>query len=81
MGIEIGQILEERDFSLAIDYPQSTGNNLSRAELEDISNMVIGQPTPNNSVKFIVKSADDKYFLVYYIKAWDKFLYEKLTKR
>ena len=81
MSIELGQILEERDFSLAVEYPMNLGNTLSRGELEDICSLVIGQSTPNNSVKFIVKGLDNKYFLVYYIKKWDKFLFEKVTAR
>ena len=81
MSIELGQILLERDFSLAVDYTSSTGNNLSRAELEDICNHVMGQPTPDNSVRFRVKTSDNKYFLVEYIKPWDKYLYEKMTVR
>jgi len=81
MSVEIQQILEERDFSLAVDYPRDTGNNLSRAELEDICMYVIGQTVPNNTVSFRVKTADNKYFLIEYIKIWDKFLYEKMTAR
>ena len=81
MSIEINKILEERDFSLVIEYPNNTGNRLSRAELEDICQLVIGQPTPNNNVRFIVKSLDDKYFNVMYIKSWDKFLYDKVVAR
>jgi len=81
MDIELGQILEERDFSLTIDYPSNLGNTLSRGELEDITNMVIGQPIPNNTVRFVVRGLDNKYFLVYYVKPWDKFLWERLTAR
>ena len=81
MSIELGQILEERDFSLAVDYPVATGTGLSRSELESICQSVIGQPVPNNSVRFRVKSADNKYFLVEYIKPWDKFLWKRMGVR
>ena len=79
--IEIKDILEHNDFSLVVEHSGATGNNLSRAECEAIVNQAIGQDTPDNTLKFVVHTADDKWFLVYYIKSADKFLYEKLTAR
>ena len=79
--MEIRQILEENDFSLVVEHSGATGNNLSRAECEAIVNQEIGQPTPERTMRFIVHTADDKWFLVFYIKQADKFLYEKLTAR
>ena len=79
--MDIRLILEEHDFSRVIEHSGAVGRGLSRAECEAIVQEAIGQPTPNNTVKFIVHTADDKWFLVYYIKSADKFLYEKLTAR
>jgi len=79
--MELSTILEENDFTLVVDYNQATGNTLSRGELEDIVFYAIGQSTPDNNVRFIVTTLDDKYFLVLYLKDKDKFLFEKLTAR
>ena len=79
--MEIRDILEHNDFSRVIEYPQATGRHLSRFECEDMVNSVIGAPVPNNNVKFIVHTADDKWFVIWYAKEQDKFLYEKLTAR
>ena len=79
--MELNTILEENDFTLVVDYTQVTGNSLSRTELEDIVFYAIGQSVPDNNVRFIVTTLDDKYFLVLYLKDKDKFLYEKLTAR
>ena len=81
MSVELGQILLERDFSMIVDYPMKTKNTLSRGELEDICQHVLGQNVPNETVRFIVKSLDNKYFLVMYIKPWDKFLWNKMKVR
>ena len=81
MGIEIGQILLERDFRMNVEYLNNLGNTLSRAELEDICLQTIGQEVPNNSCKFRVKSLDNKYFVVEYVKPWDKFLWKKFGSR
>ena len=78
---EIRDILEHNDFSLVVEHSGATGNNLSRAECEAIVNQEIGQSIPDNNVKFIVHTADDKWCVVWYAKAQDKFLYEKLTAR
>ena len=78
---EIQTILEENDFSLVVEHSGATANNLSRAECEAIVQEYLGQPTPNRTVRFIVHTADDKWFLIFYIKQADKFLYEKLTAR
>ena len=79
--MEIRNILEENDFSLVVEHSGATGNNLSRAECEAIVQQEMGYPIPQNNVKFIVHTADDKWFVVWYAKAQDKFLYEKLTAR
>ncbi len=79
--MELGQILIERDFGMVIDYPVSLGNTLSRSELEDICTAAIGQSTPNNNVRFTVHSLDDKWFVVYYFKDFDKFIFERYTAR
>ena len=81
MGIEIGQILLERDFRMSVDYQNNLGNTLSRGELEDICTHVLGQSTPDNSCRFRVKSLDNKYFIVEYVKSWDKFLWVKSKVR
>ena len=78
---EIKDILEHNDFSLVVEHSGATGNNLSRAECEAIVNQEIGQSTPDRTMKFVVHTADNKWFLVYYIKQADKFLYEKMTAR
>ena len=74
--MEIRQILEENDFSRVIEYNGTTGNRLSRAECEAIVN-----PLPDRNVRFIVHTADDKWFLLMYIASHNTFLYEKLTAR
>ena len=79
--MELNTILEENDFTLVVDYTQVTGNSLSRTELEDIVFYAIGQSVPDNNVRFIVTTLDDKYFLVLYLKDKDKFLFEKMTAR
>jgi len=79
--IEIGQVLLEHDFRMNVECPYNLGNTLSRGELEDICNLAIGQPTPDNSVRFRVKSLDNKYFTVEYVKPWDKFLWTKAKVR
>jgi len=81
MGAEIKDILERNDFSIKVDYPVKVKNTLSRGELEDIVEFVTGNPIPENDVKFIIKSLDNKYFLVEYIKSWDKFLWKKMIDR
>jgi len=79
--MELKTILEENDFTLVVESSQDTGNNPSRSKLETICNEAIGQSTPTRSVRFIVHTNDDKWFLVLYIESADKFLYEKLTAR
>jgi len=79
--MELAAILNEMDFTPFIEYNGNLGNGLSRSECESIVNSVIGQNTPNNDYKFLVKSTDDKYFVVFYVKSIDKFLFEKLTAR
>ena len=78
---EIKDILEHNDFSLVVEHSGATGNSLSRAECEAIVNQEIGQPTPERTMKFVVHTADNKWFLVYYIKQADKFLYERMTAK
>jgi hypothetical protein len=79
--MEIGQILLERDFSAVVNYSQSVGNNLSRAEHEHICQEFLGTTIPANNIRYIVKGLDDKYFFVTYLKDHDVFLHEKLTAR
>ena len=69
------------DFTPFIEYNGNLGNGLSRSECESIVNSVIGKNTPDNDYKFLVKGTDDKYFIVFYVKSIDKFLFEKLTAR
>ena len=78
---ELRDIIEHNEFSLVVEHSGATGNQLSRAECEAIVNQAIGQPTPDRTVKFIVHTADNKWFVVWYVKQADKFLYEKLTAR
>ena len=78
---ELRGILEHNELSLIVEHSGATGNSLSRAECEAIVNEAIGQSVPNNNVKFIVHTADNKWFVVWYAKQADKFLYEKLTAR
>ena len=77
--MELSAILHDHDFTAVVEYSGNTGNNLSRGELESICTEAIGQSTPDNTVRFIVHTADDKWFLVLYVENADKFLYEKLT--
>jgi len=79
--MELRDILVENNFDLVVDYPNNTGNQLSKAELRDICQVAIGQDRPNNNVRFIVRTADDKRFVVYYTADNQEFLYEKLTRR
>ena len=78
---EIKTILEENDFSLVVEYSGDSNNTPNRAKLEDFVQEYLGQSTPNRTVRFIVHTANDKWFLIFYIKEADKFLYEKLTAR
>ena len=78
---ELKDILEHNDFSLVIEYNGDVGRQLSRAECEAIVEQAIGQTTPDNNVRFVVHTANDKWFLIFYIESADKFLYEKLTAR
>ena len=78
---ELKQILEKNDFSLVVEVPFDTGRQLSRTELELACELAIGESTPNRNVKFVIHSRDNKWFLVYYVKDADKFLYEKMTAR
>ena len=59
----------------------STGNNPNRSEFESMSQEFFGTSTPPKNFKAIVHTADNKWFLLAYVKAADKFLYEKLTAR
>ena len=79
--MEIKTILEENDFSLVIEYNGSLGNNPNRGDFESVVNQVIGQDTPDRTMRFLVHSNNNKWFLVFYVKDQDKFLYEKLTAR
>ena len=79
--MELRDVFAIEDLTPKFDYNQSTGNNLSRGELEDICNVFLGISVPAKGFKFVVKTADDKVFLVAYIKDWDLFAYEKLTTR
>ena len=79
--MELSRILEENDFSKVLEYSGTTGNNPSRADFEDMVYEAVGHPTPNNTMRFIAHTANDKWFFVYYVKDADKFLYEKLTAR
>ena len=79
--MEIRQILEENDFSLVVEYNDRLPNNPDRADFEAIVQQVIGQNTPQRTMRFIAHSTNDKWFLVFYVKDQDKFLYEKLTAR
>jgi hypothetical protein len=56
-------------------------NTPSRAKFENLMNTVYGTPTPPKNLEFIVSTLDDKFFMVFYSKQHDKFLYEKLAKR
>ena len=79
--IEISKILSENDFSRVIEYNNDVGRQLSRTECEAIVQEAIGKPIPDNNVRFLVHTANDKWFLIIYVKNADKFLYEKLTAR
>jgi len=72
---------QDVDYTKVFDYSQSTGNTLSRAELEDICQEHLGVNTPNNNIAFVVCTADDKWFIVRYVHSHDKFIYEKLSAR
>jgi hypothetical protein len=56
-------------------------NTPSRQKFENLIQLVYGRSTPTKNLEFIVKTTDDKYFMVFYTVAHDKFLYEKLAKR
>ena len=56
------------------------GSRPSRTKFENLMNLVYGQ-LPAKNLEFIVKSLDSKYFIVFYLKDDDKFLYEKLTAK
>jgi hypothetical protein len=79
--MEIGQLMMERDFTPVFESNEDWTNTPSRAKFENLINMVYGQATPDKNLKFIVYTTDDKFFFVYYLKDYDKFLYEKLAKR
>ena len=78
---ELQNIMEENDFSLVVEYSGSMSNTPNRAKIEDVVQEVIGQPVPNRTMRFIVHSDNDKWFLIWYTKDQDKFLFEKLTAR
>ena len=78
---ELRDILEHNELVLVVEHNGATGNVLLRAECEAIVNQEMGYPIPQNNVKFIVHTADDKWFVVWYVKDADKFLFEKLTAR
>ena len=79
--MEIAQLAMERDFTPVFETNESWNNTPSRANFETLIQLVYGQPTPTYDLKFIAKTTNDKFFFVYYIKQYDKFLYEKLAKR
>jgi hypothetical protein len=56
-------------------------NTPSRAKFENLMQLVYGVSTPPKNLEFIVKTTDDKYYIVFYTVQHDKFLYEKLAKR
>jgi len=79
--MEIKNILERNTFTITVEYPQNTGNTLSRTEIEDIVFSEIGQNIPDNDVKFFVHTLDNKFFEIQYLKGYDKFLWNKAKVR
>ena len=79
--MEIKNILKNEDFTLVVEYSKNLPNTPSRSKLEDVVQEAIGKTVPDNTVKYLVHSANDKWFLVYYVKDADVFLFEKLTAR
>jgi hypothetical protein len=79
--MRLAQYAMERDVTPIFESNEDWGNTPSRAKFENLINMVYGQPTPTYDLKFIVYTTDNKFFFVYYLKQYDKFLYEKLAKR
>ena len=79
--MEIKNILERNTFTITVEYPQNTGNTLSRAEIEDIVFSEIGQNIPDNDVLFYVHTLDNKWFRLQYIKTQNTLLWEKLKAR
>ena len=76
---ELKNIMERNDFTVELLTTQSTGNTLSRAEIDQalIENGFTGQ-LPRN-VTFFLGTADNKIFQLTYFKTLDKYGYEKLT--
>jgi hypothetical protein len=56
-------------------------NTPSRDKFENLMQLVYGVSTPPKNLQFIVKTTDNKYYMVFYTVLHDKFLYEKLGKR
>jgi hypothetical protein len=79
--MEIGQLGMIEDLTPVFESNEDWTNTPSRAKFENLIQLVYGQPTPTYDLQFIVKTTDNKFFFVHYVKQYDKFLYEKLAKR
>jgi len=73
--------MAQNDYTVELLTTQSTGNQLSRAEIDAaLTENGFTPPLPRN-VSFFLGTADNKIFALTYFKVLDKFGYEKLTVR
>jgi hypothetical protein len=78
--MRISQYMMDESPKPVFESNEDWTNTPSRAKFENLMNLVYGQ-MPTKNLEFIVKTTDDKYYMVFYTVLHDKFLYEKLAKR
>ena len=79
--MELKKILEEHDLTKFIDYNESLGRGISRAEFKSICQFTLGQDKPNYTCSFIVRDTDNNVFRVFYSKDHNEFYYSKMTRK
>jgi len=76
MSVELKDILEVNDFTIHLKLSYGVGNQLTRAEIEQVLGD-FGFPTPDRDVSFIIEDNKPRFFKVTYLIDSDTYIYKK----
>ena len=79
--MELKDILQSHDLTRFIEYNESLGRGISRAEFKSICQFALGQDKPKYTCSFMVRDTDTNVFKVFYSKDHDEFYYIKMTRK